>query len=128
MKMNKDENIDLFDIKEEEFEEFQIDEISQKLEAEASNNAMIDMSQQIDTLNEMINVLTEQGHKLISENKELKSTNEELRSEKTKLQNMLNRALELCERVKQSKIGRIFFRKQLRALPKGSEIEEINER
>lgn len=67
-------------------------------------------------------------HKLneeISTNKELSETNTTLEKKVSTLQKMLSKTLEFCNHVRESKFGKFFFRKQIKALPSG-EIENDN--
>jgi len=50
--------------------------------------------------------------------------NDKLKGEKTLLQTMLKRTLEVCESVKRSPLGKIFFGRKLKQLPEASGIDE----
>ena len=58
-------------------------------------------------------------------NTELTQTNASLETKVSKLQKMLSKTLEFCNHVRESKFGKFFFRKQIKALP-SAEIENHN--
>ena len=68
------------------------------------------------------------NHKLdeeINKNKNLNETKSSLEKKVSSLQKMLSKTLEFCNHVKESRFGKFFFRKQIKALPSG-EIENDN--
>lgn len=69
-------------------------------------------------LSENSNVLEEKNTNLNSENNELKIKNE-------KLTKLLSKTLAFCENVKNSRFGRFFFKKQIKALSEPNNDKEI---
>lgn len=63
----------------------------------------------------------------IATNKELSLTNTSLEKKVSTLQKMLSKTLEFCNHVKESRFGKFFFRKQIKALPSAQIDEEVKE-
>lgn len=84
------------------------------------NNNLRASSEQIrktsqDIENENI-LLKDSNVKLTAENARLSNENSDLRERNTKLHKMLQQALELCDRVKHSFVGKLFFGKDVKRL------------
>lgn len=71
--------------------------------------------------------LQQQVEEKTTENTELAQTNTELTEKVSKLQKMLSKTLQFCNKVKESRFARFFFRKQIKALP-SPEIENEDEK
>ena len=63
------------------------------------------------------NKLNEQVTGLQNENSGLQKENEELKQKVNVLQKMLSRTLDFCNRVRNSRVGKVFFRKDIKELP-----------
>lgn len=92
-------------------------------EAKSNNEKLIHSNMVIERkLNEKVN----ENQELKQENQELKQENTALKTNVSKLRKMLDKTLEFCNKVKESRLGRFFFRKQLKALP-SAQIENEKE-
>ncbi len=68
-----------------------------------------------------IEIQEELIHELQDANQILKKENGELIAKNMRLQKMLDAALEVCDNIKKSKAGKIFFKTQLRNMPESNE-------
>ncbi|MBR3674018.1 MAG: hypothetical protein IKN65_07085 [Clostridia bacterium] len=92
-------------------------------EAKSNNEKLIHSNMVIERkLNEKVN----ENKELTIANQELTQENTTLKANVSKLRKMLDKTLEFCNKVKESKLGRLFFRKHLKALP-SAQIENEKE-
>lgn len=91
--------------------------VGRKSNSKGDNKAYRESQEENVKLSEQNESLTQQVDRANEDNNNLCTENENLKQKVTGLQKMLSKTLDFCNTVRNSRFGKIFFRKKIKELP-----------